>query len=126
MQTSFVTRPWSLSWNSRLTSFLFRCGGFRAGRATAEGEAAGPAGAVPNLEQQIVQQENALSILLGRNPEDITRGRGVFEVTIPEVPVGLSSILLVRRPDILAAEQNLVAAMPASAPPERSTSRVCL
>jgi multidrug efflux system outer membrane protein len=81
---------------------------------------------VPNLEQQIVQQENALSILLGRNPEDITRGRGVFEVTIPEVPVGLSSILLVRRPDILAAEQNLVAAMPASAPPERSTSRVCL
>jgi multidrug efflux system outer membrane protein len=76
----------------------------------AESEAAVAAAAVPNLEQQIVQQENALSILLGRNPEDIARGRGVFQVTIPEVPLGLPSTLLVRRPDILAAEQSLAAA----------------
>jgi outer membrane protein, multidrug efflux system len=76
----------------------------------AESEAAGAAVAVPNLEQQIVQRENELSVLLGRNPEDIMRGRGVFEVAIPEVPVGLPSTLLVRRPDILAAEQSLVAA----------------
>jgi multidrug efflux system outer membrane protein len=62
------------------------------------------------LEQQIVQKENELGVLLGRYPEDVTRGRGVFEVAIPEVPVGLPSTLLVRRPDILAAEQSLVAA----------------
>jgi multidrug efflux system outer membrane protein len=76
----------------------------------AESEAAVAAVSVPDLERQIVQQENALSVLLGRNPEDINRGRSVFEVAIPEVPVGLPSTLLVRRPDILAAEQNLVAA----------------
>jgi multidrug efflux system outer membrane protein len=76
----------------------------------AESEAAVAAAAVPNLEQQIVQRENELSILLGRNPEDITRGRGIFESAIPEVPVGLPSTLLVRRPDILAAEESLVAA----------------
>jgi multidrug efflux system outer membrane protein len=76
----------------------------------AESEAAVAAAAVPNLEQQIVQKENELSVLLGRNPEDITRGRGVFEVAVPEVPIGLPSTLLVRRPDILAAEQSLVAA----------------
>lgn len=76
----------------------------------AESEAAVAAAAVPNLEQQIMQKENELSVLLGRNPEDITRGRGVFEVAVPEVPVGLPSTLLVRRLDILAAEQSLVAA----------------
>src|SRR5918994_3001367 len=54
----------------------------------AESEAAVAAAAVPNLEQQIVERENELSILLGRNPEDIARGRGVFESAIPEVPVG--------------------------------------
>ena len=76
----------------------------------AESEPAVAAAAVPNLEQQIVQRENELSILLGRNPEDIMRGRGVFESAIPEVPVGLPSTLLVRRPYILAAEESLVAA----------------
>lgn len=76
----------------------------------AESQAAVAAAAVPALERQIVQQENALSVLLGRNPQDVVRGRGVFEMTIPEVPVGLPSTLLVRRPDILAAEQDLVAA----------------
>ena len=45
----------------------------------AESEAAVAAAAVPDLEQQIVQKENELSVLLGRNPEDITRGRGIFE-----------------------------------------------
>ncbi|MEX0801960.1 MAG: TolC family protein [Candidatus Binatia bacterium] len=76
----------------------------------AQSEAAVAAAAVPNLEQQIVQKENELSVLFGRNPEEMPRGRGVFEVAIPEVPVGLPSTLLVRRPDILAAEQSLVAA----------------
>jgi multidrug efflux system outer membrane protein len=66
---------------------------------------------VPDLERQIAQQENAISILLGKNPGDIPRGLALTEQPhAPEVPVGLPSSLLERRPDILQAEQNLVAA----------------
>jgi outer membrane protein, multidrug efflux system len=66
---------------------------------------------VPDLERQIAQQENALSILLGNNPGDIPRGLKVTEQPhSPEVPVGLPSALLERRPDIREAEESLVAA----------------
>jgi outer membrane protein, multidrug efflux system len=66
---------------------------------------------VPDLERQIAQQENALSILLGHNPGDIPRGLKLTEQPhAPEVPVGLPSALLERRPDIREAEENLVAA----------------
>jgi outer membrane protein, multidrug efflux system len=66
---------------------------------------------VPDLERQIAQDENAISILLGRNPGDIPRGLKLTEQPhSPEVPVGIPSSLLERRPDILEAEQNLVAA----------------
>jgi multidrug efflux system outer membrane protein len=66
---------------------------------------------VPDLERQIALQENALSILLGNNPGDIPRGLKLTEQPhTPEVPVGLPSALLERRPDIRQAEQNLVAA----------------
>ena len=66
---------------------------------------------VPDLERQIAQQENAISILLGRNPDDVPRGLKLTEQPhAPEVPVGLPSALLERRPDIREAEQNLVAA----------------
>jgi multidrug efflux system outer membrane protein len=66
---------------------------------------------VPDLERQIEQQENAISILLGRNPGDIPRGLSLTEQPhAPEVPVGLPSSLLERRPDIREAEQNLIAA----------------
>lgn len=66
---------------------------------------------IPDLERQIVQEENAISILLGNNPGDIPRGLKLTEQPhAPEVPVGLPSSLLERRPDILQAEQNLVAA----------------
>jgi outer membrane protein, multidrug efflux system len=65
---------------------------------------------IPDLERAIVQTENALSILLGRNPGDIVRGRRLDELGIPAVPAGLPSELLVRRPDIRQAEQNLIAA----------------
>ena len=66
---------------------------------------------VPDLERQIAQQENAISILLGNNPGDIPRGLKLTEQPhAPEVPVGLPSALLERRPDIREAEQNLVAA----------------
>jgi multidrug efflux system outer membrane protein len=66
---------------------------------------------VPDLERQIAQEENAISILLGKNPGDVPRGLKLTEQPhAPEVPTGLPSLLLERRPDILQAEQNLVAA----------------
>ncbi len=68
------------------------------------------ASTIPQLESQIVQLENALSILLGRNPGPITRGKTVYELVFPAIPAGLPSQLLERRPDIAQAEQNLIAA----------------
>jgi multidrug efflux system outer membrane protein len=66
---------------------------------------------VPDLERQVAQEENAISILLGNNPGDIPRGLKLTEQPhSPEVPVGLPSALLERRPDIRQAEQNLIAA----------------
>jgi multidrug efflux system outer membrane protein len=66
---------------------------------------------IPDLERQIQQQENLISILLGRNPGSIARGRQITEQPNPfSVPPGLPSALLERRPDIRGAEENLIAA----------------
>ena len=66
---------------------------------------------VPDLERQIALQENAISILLGNNPGDVPRGLKLTEQPhAPEVPAGLPSMLLERRPDVREAEQNLIAA----------------
>jgi len=66
---------------------------------------------IARLERQIEQQENFISILLGRNPTGVTRGRPLTEQPrAPDVPTGLPSSLLVRRPDIAQTEQQLVAA----------------
>jgi multidrug efflux system outer membrane protein len=66
---------------------------------------------VPDFERQIAQEENAISILLGKNPGDIPRGLKLTEQPhAPEVPAGLPSSLVERRPDIREAEQNLIAA----------------
>jgi multidrug efflux system outer membrane protein len=65
---------------------------------------------IPDLERQIAQEENALNILLGNYPQGITRGRPLIEQNLPpEVPPGLPSALIERRPDIREAEQELVA-----------------
>lgn len=66
---------------------------------------------IPDLERQIGQEENAISVLLGNNPGDVPRGLKLTEQPhAPDVPLGLPSSLLVRRPDIREAEENLVAA----------------
>jgi multidrug efflux system outer membrane protein len=67
--------------------------------------------AVPDLERQIAQEENAISILLGNYPQDVPRGLPLIEQPLPpEVPPGLPSTIIERRPDIREAEQNLIAA----------------
>ena len=66
---------------------------------------------IPDLERQIQQQENVLSVLLGENPQSIPRGRELTEQPVPQnVPAGLPSELLERRPDVRQAEEIMVAA----------------
>ena len=65
---------------------------------------------IPQIESQIAQTEDALSVLLGRNPGAIPRGKSIEALASPPVPAGLPSQLLERRPDIAQAEQNLIAA----------------
>jgi outer membrane protein, multidrug efflux system len=67
------------------------------------------AATIPQLENQISQTENLISILLGRNPGPIKRGRSILELSLPAVPAGVPSQLLERRPDIRQAEENLIA-----------------
>ena len=65
---------------------------------------------VPRLERLIGQQENAISLLLGRNPGPIQRGLALDQLGMPQAPAGLPSEVLERRPDIRQAEQQLIAA----------------
>jgi len=65
---------------------------------------------IPQIESQIAQTENALSILLGRNPGPIPRGKSIYDLALPSVPAGVPSQLLERRPDLLQSEQTLIAA----------------
>jgi multidrug efflux system outer membrane protein len=66
---------------------------------------------IPDLERRIEQQENFLSTLLGNNPGPIARGTKLTEQPhVPEIPAGLPSGLLERRPDIREAEAQLIAA----------------
>ena len=66
---------------------------------------------IPDFERQIEQTENLISVLIGRNPGPISRGRALEgQISRPSVPAGLPAALLERRPDIRLAEQQLVAA----------------
>jgi multidrug efflux system outer membrane protein len=76
-----------------------------------EAERAGTAAKLAELEKQVVQTENRLSVLLGRKPSSISRGLTLTEQPMPpEVPAGLPSELLQRRPDLLQAEHMLASA----------------
>jgi len=68
------------------------------------------AAAVPVLQQQLAQQEHALSVLLARNPGPIERDRSLAQLASPAIPAGLPSDILAQRPDVVAAEERLVAA----------------
>jgi len=88
-------------------------GGAASGLEVARARAAltNVAAAIPDLQRQIVAQEAALNLLLGRNPGPIDRGSTLSEqFDPPEVPTGLPSQLLERRPDVREAEETLIAA----------------
>lgn len=77
----------------------------------AEASLAAEAAQIPLLEQRIVAKENQLNLILGRAPGPIPRGASLADQpTPPSIPAGLPSSLLVKRPDVLEAEQQLIAA----------------
>ena len=109
-----ISRRTVQSFQDTLTIFKHRLeGGYASGLETARAQAAlsNVAAIIPDLERQIVAQENALDLLLGRNPGPIARGDALSaQYDPPEVPAGLPATLLERRPDLRQAEQNLIAA----------------
>lgn len=77
---------------------------FRAERENA-------ASRIAELKRQMIQKENEMSVLMGRNPGPISRGQSLTDQVMPPVvPAGLPSDLLQRRPDVVQAEQQLAAA----------------
>ena len=79
--------------------------------AQAQTQVASAQSAIASLQRQVALAENALSLLLGSNPDAIPRGQTLAEQwQADDMPAGLPSDLLLRRPDVLAAEQQLVAA----------------
>jgi len=66
---------------------------------------------VLQYQLNIAEQENLLSVLIGHPPEAIARGLGIYEFVLPsEIPAGLPSEILEQRPDVVRAEQTLIAA----------------
>jgi multidrug efflux system outer membrane protein len=65
---------------------------------------------IPTIEQQVAVEENLLSTLIGHNPGSIVRGKSLTDLKYPGIPAGLPSTLLERRPDIMRAEAEMVAA----------------
>ncbi|HVH20568.1 MAG TPA: efflux transporter outer membrane subunit [Myxococcota bacterium] len=66
---------------------------------------------IPDIERRIVAKENELSVLVGRPAGDIERGASLTAQALPpEVPAGVPSLLLTRRPDVIEAEQTLISA----------------
>jgi multidrug efflux system outer membrane protein len=77
-------------------------------RSRANYEASGAR--IAEIRRQIAVQEDALSVLLGGYPQGVARGRSLTEQTLPDAPLSATTALLQRRPDIMAAEQGMIAA----------------
>ncbi|MEY4961003.1 MAG: hypothetical protein RL610_1182 [Pseudomonadota bacterium] len=109
-----ITRRTLLSWEETVTLSQHRLLGGVISRLDAdqfESERANVSARLAEIERQVIQKENELNLLLGKNPAPISRGRLLTDqVMLLEVPAGLPSDLLQRRPDILQAEQTLTAA----------------
>ena len=102
----------TLQESQRLTDVLFQ-GGVSSELDVRQAESAVETAQanMPVLQRQITQQENAINVLLGRNPADVPRGIAIADQVLPpDVPAGLPSRLLERRPDIRQAENTLAAA----------------
>ncbi|HEY4301969.1 MAG TPA: efflux transporter outer membrane subunit [Candidatus Didemnitutus sp.] len=85
--------------------------GSRLETASAEAARAASVARIPEVERQIALQENQLSVLLGHNPGPVLRSASLDEQFLPpEIPAGLPSQLLERRPDVRAAEEEAHAA----------------
>lgn len=85
--------------------------GNKLATSRAEAALASTAATIPEIERQIVVKENQISILLGRVPGPVDRGSSLLAQPVPpEVPAGVPAALLQLRPDILRAEQEIVAA----------------
>ena len=106
-QRTLTTRQRSL----QLAQARFKAGVVsRIDQRQAEAEYQGVVFLMRGIERQVAEKENALSLLLGRNPASLERGRTLDALTVPEVPAGLPSDLLARRPDLLQAAEELAAA----------------
>jgi outer membrane protein, multidrug efflux system len=109
-----IARRTTEAFGSTLDLFNRRLrGGTASGLETSRAEAlyANASAQIPLLEREIVATENDLNVLLGRMPGPIPRGATLAEQPLPpSVPAGLPSALLLRRPDVRAAEQQLIAA----------------
>jgi multidrug efflux system outer membrane protein len=109
-----IARQATNSFGESLKIFSERLrGGVASKLETSAAEAAldSAAATIPELRRQIVAQEDQLSVLLGANPAQIERKAGVLDQTsLPDIPPGLPSQLLERRPDVRQAEQSLISA----------------
>lgn len=109
-----IARSATQSFGESLKLFNQQLEGGTASRldtASAEAAMAISAARVPDIERQISIKENELSVLVGRNPGPVARGASLADqAPPPDVPAGLPSALLERRPDILQAEQQARAA----------------
>lgn len=106
-----IAQRTTVSFQETLRLFNDRLAGGVASRldvSRAEGALATIAAQVPEVERQIALKENQINVLLGRNPGPVARNATLLQQSLPpEVPAGLPSALLERRPDIRAAEQSL-------------------
>jgi outer membrane protein, multidrug efflux system len=109
-----IARQNTANFNDTLKLFTQRLEGGVASKlqtSRAAGAEATAAATIPELERQIALTENQINVLLGQNPAPLPHTAKLLEETLPpEVPAGLPSALLERRPDVLAAEQQVRAA----------------